>query len=99
MNLSLDLCYYFFYQVFTKKLVTSDKFKTGKEQFLDREVLQEERKEVMIGRIPVMVKSNLCWMSEAEKDDCDFDLGGYFIVKGAEKVSLNSASLSFCYAT
>lgn len=66
--------------------MSSDKFKTGKSQHLTEEVLHEERKEVMVGRMPIMVKSERCWMSDAEKDDCDFDLGGYFIVKGAEKV-------------
>jgi DNA-directed RNA polymerase-4/5 subunit 2 len=38
-----------------------------------------------------MVKSDLCWMKEAEKGDCDFDHGGYFLIKGAEKVSLNNS--------
>lgn len=36
-----------------------------------------------------MVKSDICWMSEVEKGDCEFDTGGYFIVKGAEKVGLS----------
>lgn len=66
--------------------MSSDKFKTGKAQHLTEEVLHEERKEVMVGRIPIMVKSQCCWMNDADKEDCDFDLGGYFIVKGAEKV-------------
>lgn len=35
-----------------------------------------------------MVKSDLCWMQTVEKGDCDFDHGGYFLIKGAEKVSL-----------
>lgn len=47
----------------------------------------EESREITIGRLPVMVKSNLCWMSEVEKGDCEFDHGGYFLIKGAEKVS------------
>jgi DNA-directed RNA polymerase beta subunit len=46
-------------------------------------------REITIGRLPVMVKSDLCWMSEAEKGDCEFDHGGYFLIKGAEKVSYN----------
>lgn len=33
-----------------------------------------------------MVKSDLCWMKGAEKGDCEFDHGGYFLIKGAEKV-------------
>lgn len=34
-----------------------------------------------------MVKSDLCWMKDADKGDCEFDNGGYFVIKGAEKVS------------
>ena len=34
-----------------------------------------------------MVGSDLCWMDGVEKDDCEVDHGGYFIIKGAEKVS------------
>jgi DNA-directed RNA polymerase beta subunit len=46
-------------------------------------------REITIGRLPVMVKFDLCWMREAEKGDCEFDHGGYFLIKGAEKVSYN----------
>ncbi|WMV43236.1 hypothetical protein MTR67_036621 [Solanum verrucosum] len=72
--------------VFTKKLVRSDKFKTGVEQFVDKECVMEDKRDVFIGRIPVMVNSELCWMSGADRPDCEFDHGGYFIVKGAEKI-------------
>lgn len=68
-------------------MVRSDKFKTGKEQFVDREIVKEENREIIIGRLPVMVKSDLCWMKDADKGDCEFDHGGYFLIKGAEKVS------------
>lgn len=72
-------------QVYTQKLVRSDKFKTGKDQFVDREILSEENRDIFFGRIPVMVKSDLCYMKGAENADCDFDHGGYFLIKGAEK--------------
>ncbi|PWA62879.1 DNA-directed RNA polymerase, subunit 2 [Artemisia annua] len=72
-------------EVYTQELVRSDKFKTGKDKYLDKKTLESEEREVYIGRIPVMVNSDSCWMSIAEKDDCDFDQGGYFIIKGAEK--------------
>ncbi|KAI7741237.1 hypothetical protein M8C21_023847, partial [Ambrosia artemisiifolia] len=72
-------------QVYTQELVRSDKFKTGKDKFLDKKVIDTEEREVYIGRIPVMVNSDSCWMSAADKDDCDYDQGGYFIIKGAEK--------------
>ncbi|KAL6985162.1 DNA-directed RNA polymerases IV and V subunit 2 [Sarracenia purpurea var. burkii] len=73
------------FQVYTQKLIRSDKFKTGKEQYLDKDVVSEDNRDVIIGRIPVMVKSDLCWMKDVEKGDCDFDHGGYFLIKGAEK--------------
>ncbi|XP_031279700.1 DNA-directed RNA polymerases IV and V subunit 2-like [Pistacia vera] len=73
-------------QVYTQKNVRSDKFKTGKEQYIQKEVLREDNKDIVIGRIPVMVKSDLCWMKDADKRDCDFDHGGYFLIKGAEKI-------------
>ncbi|WOG91975.1 hypothetical protein DCAR_0311231 [Daucus carota subsp. sativus] len=72
-------------QVYTQRMVRSDKFKTGKEQYVDKSVCKEIREEIPIGTLPVMVKSDLCWMKKAKQGDCDFDHGGYFIIKGAEK--------------
>ncbi|GMI89262.1 OVEREXPRESSOR OF CATIONIC PEROXIDASE 1, DEFECTIVE IN MERISTEM SILENCING 2 [Hibiscus trionum] len=73
-------------QVYTIKNVKSDKFKTGREEIVEEDVVHEEKREILIGRIPVMVGSDLCWMNEVEKGDCDFDHGGYFLIKGAEKI-------------
>ncbi|KAK1548835.1 hypothetical protein Q3G72_017704 [Acer saccharum] len=73
-------------EIYTQQLVKSDKFKTGKEKFIDKDVKHVDEKDIIIGRIPVMVKSDICWMKGSEKDDCDFDQGGYFLIKGAEKI-------------
>ncbi|KAL9439923.1 hypothetical protein AB3S75_018731 [Citrus x aurantiifolia] len=59
-----------------------------REQFIQKEVLIEETKDIIIGRIPLMVKSDLCWMKEAEKGDCDFDHGGYFVSKVQRRIEL-----------
>lgn len=80
----LRLCQF---QVYILKMVRSDKFKTGKDEYLDKEIIKEEKREIIVGRMPVMVNSDLCWMKGAEKGDCDYDHGGYFLIKGAEKVS------------
>ncbi|KAL1337621.1 hypothetical protein HN51_032332 [Arachis hypogaea] len=72
-------------QVYVPQMVRSDKFKTGQEQYLEQKTLKEESREIIIGRLPIMVKSDLCWMKGVEKGDCEFDHGGYFLVKGAEK--------------
>ncbi|XP_076947913.1 DNA-directed RNA polymerases IV and V subunit 2-like [Bidens hawaiensis] len=82
-------------EVYTQELVRSDKFKTGKEKLLDKNVVDFEEREVIVGRIPVMVKSSQCWMSGADKDDCDYDEGGYFIIKGAEKIFIAQEQLGF----
>ncbi|WCJ30391.1 DNA-directed RNA polymerase D subunit 2b [Euphorbia peplus] len=74
-------------EIYIKKVVTTDKFKTGKDKkFVDREVIYTDTRDVQVGSIPVMVKSDLCWMKTAEKGDCEYDEGGYFLIKGAEKV-------------
>lgn len=75
-------------QIYTKEICHSDKFKTGVEKFEKKNVLASGKKEIFIGRLPVMVKSKLCWLSdEEEPDECHFDKGGYFVIKGAEKAS------------
>lgn len=48
--------------------------------------------QVPIGRIPLMIKSQRCWLRDlkdsklAECSECAFDQGGYFIINGSEKV-------------
>lgn len=58
------------------------------DKVVQKNVVHTENREIIIGRIPVMVKSDLCWLTTVEKGDCDFDHGGYFLIKGAEKVRL-----------
>ncbi|KAJ1031443.1 hypothetical protein NDA13_001836 [Ustilago tritici] len=58
------------------------------------------RKNVAIGRIPVMLRSNKCVLSNksekelAKMSECPLDPGGYFVVKGTEKVILVQEQLS-----
>ncbi|MCO5596788.1 hypothetical protein L7F22_050858 [Adiantum nelumboides] len=49
-------------------------------------------KSVSIGRIPIMVQSSYCRLhglarqASLQRGHCHFDVGGYFIIKGSEKV-------------
>lgn len=58
------------------------------------------RKGVCIGYIPVMVRSNICILHNKNDDEiqrlgeCPLDPGGYFIVKGTEKVGCASQRLA-----
>ena len=50
---------------------------------------------VHIGKIPIMIKSKLCMLDSmdsarlTEVGECPYDQGGYFIIKGKEKVILS----------
>ena len=54
---------------------------------------------VALGKIPLMLKSSLCYLSRMTSDElydageCKFELGGYFIIGGAEKVLLSQERL------
>ena len=62
---------------------------------------------VLLGRIPLMLKSSLCALASMtpeqlkESGECSFELGGYFIINGAEKVLLTQERLgdNIPYAT
>ncbi|KAL8193189.1 hypothetical protein R6Q57_027093 [Mikania cordata] len=72
------------YQVYTQEMDEGGILEAKKEH-VPKKILLEDNRDITIGRLPVMVKSDLCWMSDISKGDCDFDYGGYFLIKGAEK--------------
>lgn len=53
-------------------------------------IREEAQPPILIGEIPVMVKSRFCYLNQQdnpiESKECEFDQGGYFIVNGTEKV-------------
>lgn len=59
----------------------------------------KEFKDVFLGSIPLMLKSSLCHLSSMDSDaldsvhECRYELGGYFIVDGQERVLLTQESL------
>lgn len=59
---------------------------------LNEETIYKNDK-VLIGKVPVMVRSKFCHLSRMSKQEivkdareCRYDQGGYFIVNGNEKV-------------
>lgn len=65
-----------------------------------RGVREVRRKEIVIGRLPMMLRSSKCILSSKSENDmahlheCPLDPGGYFIVNGTEKVILVQEQLS-----
>ncbi|XP_047069408.1 DNA-directed RNA polymerases IV and V subunit 2-like isoform X2 [Lolium rigidum] len=79
----------------------SDKAKAGNDlSGHSKDLIVDKNQPMHIGRLPVMVNSNLCWLHKDKKSehkdkkseygskeiDCLFDSGGYFLIKGIEKV-------------
>lgn len=59
----------------------------GKKELLSSKYI----KKVNIGKIPIMIKSKYCLLNNnnkeiQKKNECKYDLGGYFIINGNEKV-------------
>lgn len=67
---------------------------------IDKELITKRFEDVALGQIPLMVKSSLCYLSPMSSDElfacgeCRFELGGYFIITGAEKVLLTQERLA-----
>ena len=65
-----------------------------------RGIHEVNRKGVCIGRMPMMLRSSKCMLSEkgqqemAQMQECPLDPGGYFIVNGTEKAILVQEQLS-----
>jgi hypothetical protein len=69
--------------------------------FNQEDMIDAKTDTICIGKIPVMVNSSFCHLhglTEKEavaRGHCSFDSGGYFIIKGSEKVRFNHPLLLF----
>lgn len=71
-------------------------------------IYQKEMKNINIGRIPIMVRSDFCLLKDYENipnrelGECDNDPGGYFIINGGERVIVSQERMAenmiFVYA-
>lgn len=59
------------------------------------------QKGIEMGKMPILLRSSNCTLdgiSPAEmtrKNECPYDCGGYFIIRGTEKVSRNNIKLIY----
>ena len=61
--------------------------------------LKKELKNISIGKIPIMVRSEFCSLFDSTSkkvldEECKYDLGGYFIVNGNEKVIVGQEKMT-----
>ena len=64
--------------------------------FADKSVETRTFPDILIGKIPLMLRSKLCYLSAVPGEtigECKFEAGGYFIIDGAEKVLLTQELL------
>lgn len=65
-------------------------------EYVTPSVITKVFKDIEIGRIPLMLRSKYCYLSRVdgyEHGECKYELGGYFIIDGAEKVLLTQEAL------
>lgn len=64
--------------------------------FADNTVQTKSFSNILVGKIPLMLRSRLCYLTglpNYEIGECKYELGGYFIIDGAEKVLLTQEIL------
>jgi DNA-directed RNA polymerase beta subunit len=64
--------------------------------FADNTTQTKHFSDVLIGKIPLMLRSRLCYLTALpnyEIGECKYELGGYFVIDGAEKVLLTQEIL------
>ena len=49
---------------------------------------------VLFGKIPLMVNSKYCMSNKSINDDCKYDIGGYMIINGNEKVIISQERIA-----
>jgi len=70
------------------------------EMKLLRRDVEQDRRRAYIGELPIMVKSNRCWLSGKSEDELlemgedPKDFGGYFIINGSEKALMTQEVLA-----
>lgn len=70
------------------------------EYAIDKDITLKRFENVRLGQLPLMLKSSLCYLAPMTTEElyasgeCKFELGGYFIVGGAEKVLLTQERLA-----
>ena len=69
------------------------------ENFETEEINEKELKKIHFGKIPIMIKSKHCILSKKRNIDlikekeCPYDLGGYFLINGNEKIIICQESI------
>jgi DNA-directed RNA polymerase II subunit RPB2 len=67
---------------------------------IGKETETKKFENIVVGSVPLMLKSSLCYLSSMTSDElyaageCKFELGGYFIIGGAEKTLLTQERLA-----
>ena len=77
-----------------KKFISDDRVRKGNElEWIEQAVDGEDAQtKVFLGKVPVMLRSKFCMLRDLgehefyELKECPYDMGGYFVINGSEKV-------------
>ena len=86
--------------IYTDIIATYTMKTTGKDGTVITETKRRTLPHVHVGKIPVMVGSNFCLLSDTpektprELGECSEDIGGYFIIQGGERVIISQERMA-----
>lgn len=77
-----------------KKFISDDRVRKGDElEWIEQSVDGEDAQtKVFLGKVPIMLRSKFCMLRDLgehefyELKECPYDMGGYFVINGSEKV-------------
>lgn len=77
-----------------KKFSSDDRIRKGNElEWVEEAVDNEDaQSKVFLGKVPIMLRSKFCMLRDLgehefyELKECPYDMGGYFVINGSEKV-------------
>jgi len=86
--------------IYTDIIATYTMKTTSKEGVVETETKRRTLPHVHVGKIPVMVGSSFCLLSDTpektprELGECSEDIGGYFIIQGGERVIISQERMA-----
>lgn len=75
-----------------KKFKSDDRIRDGSELQWVEERVEDDQTKVFLGKVPIMLRSKFCMLRDLsehefyELKECPYDMGGYFVINGSEKV-------------
>jgi DNA-directed RNA polymerase beta subunit len=66
-----------------------------KTEYIEEKRIEETKENIILCWLPILVGSSFCVSKYEKKKECEYDLGGYFIINGSEKVLISQERMAY----